>query len=351
MRVLFILPAPVRVPIGGVAIVYRHAEGLAERGHSVTVAAPRTMGGARGLGRSAVVWARDRIHGVSGRAEYESHGVRTVECARPADLPTASFDAVIATGFQTARWASTAAERGGARGFYFIQHDERHLNPRAGETWELPLVKITAARWVAEVIREAGQPVAEVIPYAIDPAEFGVDEPVAQRRAHAVALYHRLPSKGPDVLIAALRALRKRSPSVGATVIAARPPSHRFPAWVDVRVRPPTPELRAIYNGAAVCLHTSRSEGWGLVPMEAAACGCAVVATASGGPAEYLTAGRSMVEVPVGSSAGLAEAAARLIDHEEERVRLAEAAVHDVGRFSWEASQDAFERVLLTHLP
>ena len=44
-------------------------------------------------------------------------------------------------------------------------------------------------------------------------------------------------------------------------------------ALAVLRSRPPVDALRALYNGAAVFLHPSRSEGFPLVPMEAAACG------------------------------------------------------------------------------
>ena len=161
-----------------------------------------------------------------------------------------------------------------------------------------------------------------------------------------VALYHRLPVKGPDTLVDALDALRRLVPDVGADVVAARPPRHRLPDWAEVHVRPGRAALRALYNRAAVCLHTARLEGWGLVPHEAAVCGCAVVATASRGVAEFLTPGASMRQVPVGDAGALAAAAADLLLDDAARVRLAAAAVADAGRFSWDASTDRLEAIV-----
>ena len=382
MRLLFVLPAPVRIPMGGAAVVYRHAAGLAERGHDVTVAAPRSAGGAVGLARWAAVWARDRLHGVGTEPYHEIEGVRTVEPSSPAALGASACDAVIATGWQTAPWVAAlttarpaasggvgevggspprpadedepgvsprparyAEERGGV-GLYFIQHDERHLSARAEATWHLPLVRVAVAGWIAEVVAAHGAPVRGVVPNAVDPADFALDQPLDARPRRVVALYHRLPVKGPDTLVGALEALRERVPDVGADVVSARPPSHRLPDWVDLHVRPPRPALRALYNGAAVCLHTSRLEGWGLVPMEAAACGCAVVATASRGVAEFLRAGRSVVEVPVGDAGALAREAADLLLHPARRVAVARAGVEDVARFSWADSTGRFEALI-----
>lgn len=346
MRITFVLPAPVRIPMGGAAVVYRHAAGLVRRGHDVTVVAPRLgAGGSVARLRAVAVAVRDRLHGVGAAPYYEADGVETVEVDRVSGDSVPTGEAVIATGYQTAPWVADLPTRAGEKA-YFIQHDERHLTPRAEATWHLPLVRIAVASWIADVLAGAGAPALGVVPNAVDPADFALDAPVGGRDRRIVALYHRLPSKGPDTLVAALDAVRSQMPAVQADIIAARPPSHALPDWATVHVRPEPLVLRALYNRAAVLLHTSRLEGWGLVPMEAAACGCAVVATASRGPAEFLRSGASMIEVPVGDAEALARETVRLLNDAAACAAVSTAGMADVGRFSWEASTDAFERLL-----
>ncbi|MEM1115791.1 MAG: glycosyltransferase family 4 protein [Bacteroidota bacterium] len=349
MRVLFVLPAPVRIPMGGAAVVYRHAEGLVTRGHEVTVAAPRRQEGVRGRVLKTAVALRDRVHGVAERVEYAASGVASVVPETWRDLDGHTYDAVIATGHQTAEWVISLAEQG--KGFYLLQHDERHLTEAAASTWQLPLVRIAVARWIADTVEAEGAPVAGVVPNAVDLEHFQPRVPPEERRARVVALYHRLPSKGPDILIETLRRLRERLPAIEADVISARPPRHRLPSWVDVHIRPEADRLADLYNRAAVCLHTSRLEGWGLVPMEAAACGCAVVATESRGVNEYLHPGRSMLQVPVDDVEGLAASVVELIEDSSRRRVIAQAGRDDVARFSWDASTDALEQILLDHAP
>ena len=332
--------------MGGAAVVYRHAEGLAARGHQVAVAAPRRGEGLRSVAMRAAVLLRDRLHGVRQTPLFDPPGVQTVEVGSPAAIPTGDCDAVIATGHQTAPWVYNQTSEGTGRPVYFLQHDERYLDAAAEETWHLPMTRVAVAEWIAETLREHGEDVAAVVPNAIDPAAFALDRPVRTRETRVVALYHRLPVKGPDVLVTALERLREELPEVQADVISARPPRHHLPGWVGLHIRPNAETLRAIYNRAAVCLHTSRLEGWGLVPMEAAACGCAVVATASRGVAEFLRDGRSMVEVPVGDGRALATEAARLLRDVDARATMAQAAMEDVARFSWEESTHRFEAVL-----
>ena len=343
MRVAFVLPAPVRVPQGGAAVVFRHARGLVERGHRVRVIAPQRAPGLASRARRELARARDAWHGVGGDVPFAAAGVEVVEPETVGGLD--AHDAVIATGYQTA----PAVSASGGRGFYFLQGDERALSPRAGATWPLPLVRFAVSEWVAGLVRGYGHPVVGVVPNAVDPADWRSERAPEARGRRVVALYHRHPVKGPRTLIQTLDRLRRLVPDVEATVVCARPPSHRLPRWVDVRVRPDPTALRAIYNASAVCLHTSVVEGWGLVPMEAAACGCAVVATASRGPREYLTPERSMAEVPVGDAAALAREAAVLLRNPERRRRLAEAGLADVARFSWDASTGVLESILLRH--
>ena len=347
MRILFVLPAPVRVPMGGAAVVYRHAAGLAARGHEVTVAAPRRGAGVRGWALRGVVRLRDRWHGVEDAPLLSASGVRTREVATPSDLDALAYDSVIATGHQTAPWIHGALEGRDTGRVYLIQHDERYLSPAAAASWRLPFARVTIARWIADLLRAHGAPVEAVVPNAIDPGEFYVARALEDRPPRVIALYHRLAVKGPDTLVETLTRLKERVPELQADVLAARPPSHTIPRWATVHVRPDLATLRSLYNHASVCLHTSRLEGWGLVPMEAAACGCAVAATESRGVSEFLTAGRSMVTAEVGNAAQLAEAAHRLLTDREKRLRTARAGIEDVARFSWDDSTDVFEAAIL----
>ena len=348
MRVAFVLPAPARVPQGGAAVVYRHADGLAARGHDVVVIAPRRGRGVVQVLRSGVVAARDALHGVRGALPLAPASAAVLEPDVLGDVDLGVFDAVIATGHQTAQ---PVHQRAKERGVYFLQGDERHLSETAEATWHLPLVRIAVSDWVAGLVRARGLPVLGVVPNAADPGDWGVDTEPADRARTVIALYHRHAVKGPATLIAALRGLRDRVPDLAATVVSARPPNHRLPHWVDVVVRPSRPDLRALYNRSAVCLHTSVSEGWGLVPMEAAACGCAVVATASRGPREFLTPPESMAEVPVGDVDGLVRESERLLCDPAGRARQAWAGHRSVGRFDWDRSTATFEDLLVRSRP
>ncbi|MEM6328197.1 MAG: glycosyltransferase family 4 protein [Bacteroidota bacterium] len=329
--------------MGGVAVVMRHADALAVRGHEVSVIEPTRPAGAL---RAVAVSARDRLHGVSGqRAHVAAHArVRRVRQVDTASVGTQ--DVVVATGYQTVPWVE-ALSRGCGRPVLFAQHDERVLNPRQSHRWwNTTMPRIAVSEWLCARLGDAGKPCLGVVPNAIDPSRFHVTSPLESRPEAVIALYHRHPAKGPETLVSALREIRSQRPAARPTVVSSRRPSHRLPEGVRILLRPSRDELVADLNRSSIVLHTAQLEGWGLFPMEAAACGCAVVATASLGPREYLRPDVSMVEVPVGDGEAIGREAVRLLAEPDRRIPLATSAVADVARFSWEASHDRFEQFL-----
>ena len=84
-----------------------------------------------------------------------------------------------------------------------------------------------------------------------------------------------------------------------------------------------TQELPAAYAELDAVLFPVRwNEPWGLVPLEAMAVGRPVVATARGGPSEYLRDGENALVVPADDPAALASAIERLAADERLRARL-----------------------------
>jgi glycosyltransferase involved in cell wall biosynthesis len=111
----------------------------------------------------------------------------------------------------------------------------------------------------------------------------------------------------------------------------------------DVRLlgRLPDEDIRDIYGAADFfCLAgvpdaSGRVEGFGLVYLEAAACGLPAVASAVGGVAEAVAAGRSglLVEPTVGA---ISAAIMRLTDDAAERRSLGRGALAHAGALGWE---------------
>lgn len=95
-----------------------------------------------------------------------------------------------------------------------------------------------------------------------------------------------------------------------------------------------TRELAARYGGAdAVVFAPLWDEPFGLVPLEAMACGTPVVASAAGGSAEFLSDEENCLVFPPGDAAALAAALVRLAEDEDLRRHVVDNGHRTAARF------------------
>src|SRR4051794_386085 len=147
---------------------------------------------------------------------------------------------------------------------------------------------------------------AEVLPPGVEAREFPYAEP-APWGWRLLCAGRIAPEKGVDVAVEALDALPEAS-----LVLAGRGSAPR--AHPRLRVRESAPEEMAGVYAAADCVlfPVVWPEPWGLVPLEAMSVGRPVVATGTGGSAEYLRDGENALLVAPGDAGALAAAVRRL---------------------------------------
>lgn len=138
------------------------------------------------------------------------------------------------------------------------------------------------------------------------------------------------PAKGVDDAVAALAHLadRVRLHVVGAGTDERRAELHDLAARIGAADRLSTAQgdradLPQIYRAADVLLFPSRwAEPFGLVPLEAMACSTPVIATGTGGSADYLVDGANAMLVAPHDPPAIAAAVTRLAAHPALRARL-----------------------------
>ncbi len=105
-------------------------------------------------------------------------------------------------------------------------------------------------------------------------------------------------------------------------------------------------DLDALMRASGLVVHTSvKPEPFGMVIPEAMRQGCAVIASAAGGPLEIITHGENGWLVTPGDSKELADAVVHLLQDSGLRRRLGEAAVKSVEIFSAEAIARKMEKI------
>jgi D-inositol-3-phosphate glycosyltransferase len=195
----------------------------------------------------------------------------------------------------------------------------------------------------------------EIIPPGVDHAAFSPgDRREARRRLHlpldrpVLLFVGRIqPLKGADLALRCLAEL----PEPVTLVVVGGPSGAEGPAELDrlraltcnlgiadrVRWVPPQPHesLADWYRAADVCLVPSRSESFGLVALEAAACGTPVVAANVGGLRSLVEHGTTGFLVDVRTASAFAEPVATLLADPVRAAEIGAEAASRSGRYTW----------------
>jgi glycosyltransferase involved in cell wall biosynthesis len=213
----------------------------------------------------------------------------------------------------------------------------------------------TCSDEVFELIRMgADRRKVSVIPCGVDLDHFtpaGPVEPRTPGRRRVLALARLVPRKGVDDAVEAL----VRLPDTELVVAGGPEPARlkgdaeaqrlmRLAAErgvadrVQVRGRVERSELPALIRSADVVTCVPWYEPFGIVPLEAMACGVPVVASAVGGQIDSVVDGVTGVHVPPRRPVRLAEALCELLADPRRRAALGAAGAHRArSRFGWDA--------------
>src|SRR3984957_17352219 len=172
------------------------------------------------------------------------------------------------------------------------------------------------------------------------------------------------PLKGPDVVLKTAAKLIEASPELRRTlrVVLVGGPSGRqqradpdgmrelaahLGISANVRLEPPCPqaELAQWYRAATLVLTPSHSESFGLVALEAQACGTPVVAASVGGLRTVVSDGCSGLLVDGHDPADWARGGRRLIKTPRRRQALWGGARRHASAFGWSATVDRLAKV------
>jgi len=176
------------------------------------------------------------------------------------------------------------------------------------------------------------------------------------------------PHKGPEVLIRATSELLKHSPILRhkliVNVIGGASGANteevdrlkELTTWLGiddvVRFAPPVSrkDLPQWYRAADLVVVPSYSESFGLVALEAQACGTPVVATAVGGLRTAVADGISGVLVDGHDPKAWSSVIARLLQEPQRRVLLSMGAIEHASHFGWDATArgtlDIYDQVI-----
>ncbi len=345
---------------GGVRMALGVANTLAARGRSVAVSVPANA-------KPAPIQLHEKID----VRERRAHGRLAARFELAGALPAARV--TVATGYRTPLLIA-AGHPGRAREdrlVYLIQNDEptSHITYGSQPAWlkpalrlmaragyRVPATRIAVSRFVAERVG-AGR-VRRVIPVGIDPAFIDAGSSrrdMARRDARVIVgvLAHPARVKGLRVAIDAFASLGDDARVRFIVFDGAHPAT--VPPFVEPfsRVAPDAGlrhDLVDFYSFSDVFVFPSLVEGFGLPPLEAMACGAAVVVTNCGGVSEYARDRDNCLVVRPGHADDIARAVRSLLDDDALRRRIVAGGLetaprYPVNRFAEECA-DEIERLL-----
>jgi len=209
----------------------------------------------------------------------------------------------------------------------------------------LAIPKIAVSSTVAAGAQAyGGGAVLAVIGNGIDCSEYYACQPEVERNGIGT-IFAAHPAKDPATILATLQQLKLSLPFIPQYVFGSgrRPPQlTRRQYW-----RLPTiKQARNLYSRAMIWILGSRSEGFPAPPLEAMACGCAVITTDCGGVSDYMINGKNGFVVPVGDVEAIVANVKLLVRDSDLRRQIVDEGRKTVNNLNWKATIDKLEAVL-----
>jgi glycosyltransferase involved in cell wall biosynthesis len=343
--------------MGGFRVVYEYSNQLVARGHEVTVVhAQRVKSGPQkhlSL-RQTARELRNRVFNIlfTPKIGWQSIDpkVKLLYVRDTGWRHIPDGDVIFATSWNTVASVLQYKRSKGTK-FYLIQHYETWLGPKdlVDQTWRSALNKVVVSKWLLSLGRELGAGRLEYIPNAVDHARYQLLQAVKDRPKQIAMMFSHVEFKGARDGIEALEIAKKKHPDLSAIFFGTGREAPWIPKWVRYYRDPPQEFIvNEIYNKSRIFLSSSWAEGFALPPAEAASCGCAIVATDSGGIADFIEDGiTGLLSLPKDPKA-LGENLCRLLENDELRVKLAETAYRRLKSFTWDRSAEMMERFILS---
>jgi len=343
LRISFIIPFTGMT--GGIAVVLEYYRQLTALGHEVNIYYPLLPYG--DFFHDRPLWKKfparmkqflRNIKDIKHDTPLFSENIPVKPVFRINNSGIHDADAIIATAWPTAYDIAKLSSKKG-RKFYLVQHYEIWSGNvlKVDNSYRLPLNIITIAPWLTDLMKNKfnRNDVTEIHNgirldkfYPPPAKDFG--------QQSILIMAHDLEWKGAKDAIDALTVVRERYPLVNIKMFGtcARPAA---PFDFEYHQYPQYEKLLSLYQSATIFIFPSHKEGWGLTPIEAMACQCAVVAT-NVGCIPILNNGQNLILAETQKPASIADAVVKLLDDKELAEKIAAEGLKSVLKLDWARS-------------
>ena len=314
---------------GGARFIYHLANALVDKGHDIEVVMPE---------KGAQVWPL--------RAK-----LRRVKELTPSSIPSADF--IIPNFYLTVRPAWESQKGRVVRLSLGYEPLWVPDSVTAKQTYLIGAPIMSISQWHRKILLQETGLESTVISGGVDTSVFHPYPKQSEQTGCKNIFYiMRDPAsgytwKGGTDFFKALTCLKNQ---VNFQLTVSMPESALFTSPVPCRIMTTATdqELARVYAEADLFVYTSYFEAFGLPPLEAMACGTAVVTTDCGGNRDYVRSGENCLVVPPSDIERLSAAIYYLLTNDAERQRIAATGHLFSQAWSWQRTADQVEAFLLS---
>jgi len=254
----------------------------------------------------------------------------------------------IATSWTTAPFLSVIESD---RKIYFVQSDERRFDIKDTHTiniieatYKMKCEFMTEALWLQRWLKEEFGHNAHYVPNGIDLDIFHKTNPMEPKSEKPRILIEGaidVPFKGMDDAYSAIKDL-----DCEIWIVSNNGKPKKGWRYDKFFESVPFEKMKEIYSSCDIFLKMSRVEGFFGPPMEAMACGCAVVVGKVTGYEEYIEHEKNALVVEMGDIDAAKKSVERLIKDKELKEKLIHNGYATVKNWNWEHSNKLLEELI-----
>jgi len=339
-------------------ITLQYAEGLAHRGHQVTVLVPKYSSHEFIKLPNKVSFCQVSCPTIFRRLLGRGYMAKIIALGRA--IP--ECDVIFANSWQTV-YPVLVTMRRGVRVFHLIQGDYAAMNRGRpfSVRWRntlmyryvlrLPVKKITVSSWLQLLLKEKYGQQSVCIPNGVDPAVFSGLPPKnwtpPADRFDILCLARSALWKGFNDVVAAVRKLMAQDSKI--RLIVATRDEIDLPSDLPIVLKHPEKDadLGHLFRTCSIFVFPSWHEGFGLPALEAMACGAPVVMTDCGGVRDFARNGENCIVVPPRKPEILAQAINRIRLDPMLSQQLAANGLETAREFTMDRAVEKLEKVML----
>jgi len=345
MRINFIAPSTSTVMGGGIRVIFRHANYLAEHGHDVMVYVPMIYFiGKKFILKTTIANSITR----RARLDWMEHSFKTKAALRISDAFIRDADVTIATAWHTAPAVNKLSPCKGKK-VYFIQayeiwnQDEKEVDA----TYMMNMHRIVITNKLHELLKAKFGVESSIVYDGHDSKEYLHGEKRINTPRNLMMLWASAYFKGCKEALEVLYRLHAKY-AFNITLFSVEPQPAGLPDYVTFYHRPERSQLISLYQQADIYVFPSLNESWGLPAMEAMANKCAVVGMRTGMLEDVCQDGKQALVAEIGNYQELEEKLLAVLDSVNLMKHLQECGYQFSLDFSWDKQCELFENELFT---